>query len=123
MHYYTDAFADIMDFNSRTPRKAYWMFILINVCILIAIVATEAFLGMYPVDGGLGPISGLYQLIVLVPGLAIGARRLHDTGRPGWWLLAGLFPFFGPLLLLYYFIQDSEPETNLFGLNPKADWR
>jgi len=69
--------------------------------------------------GGTGPIQGILQLALLIPGLAVGARRLHDTGRSGWWLLIGLIPLVGWIILLVFFVQDSKP-SNQHGPNPKG---
>jgi uncharacterized membrane protein YhaH (DUF805 family) len=69
--------------------------------------------------GGTGPIQGILQLALLIPTLAVGARRLHDTGRSGWWLLIGLIPIVGWIILLVFFVQDSQP-ANQYGPNPKG---
>ena len=82
--------------------------------ILDAIFSTRS--GMY---GGTGPIQGILQLALLLPSLAVGARRLHDTGRSGWWLLIGLIPLVGWIILLVFFVQDSKP-SNQHGPNPKG---
>lgn len=62
----------------------------------------------------------IYQLLVLVPSLAVGVRRLHDIGKSGWWLLLGFIPLVGPLVLLYFAVQDSQPETNGLRANPQG---
>jgi Protein of unknown function (DUF805) len=69
--------------------------------------------------GGTGPIQGILQLALLVPTLAVGARRLHDTGRSGWWQLSGLIPIVGWIILIVLFVQDSQP-ANQYGPNPKG---
>ena len=61
----------------------------------------------------------ILQLALLVPTLAVGVRRLHDTGRSGWWLLIGLIPIVGWIILLVFFVQDSHP-ANQHGPNPKS---
>ena len=63
--------------------------------------------------------KSILQLALLVPTLAVGARRLHDTGRSGWWLLIGLIPIVGWIILLVFLVQDSHP-ANQHGPNPKA---
>jgi uncharacterized membrane protein YhaH (DUF805 family) len=108
------------DFNGRARRSEYWFFFLFTAIvgvvggILDAIFRTRS--GMY---GGTGPIQGILQLALLIPGLAVGARRLHDTGRSGWWLLIGLIPLVGWIILLVFFVQDSKP-ANQHGPNPKG---
>ena len=102
------------DFNGRARRKEYWMYVLVY-CILFSIVALiESFLGLRSF------LTGIVSLALLVPSLAVGVRRLHDVGKPGWWLLACLVPILGILYLLYLAVQDSQPGTNMWGPNPKA---
>ena len=64
-------------------------------------------------------LSGLFWLAVLVPSIAVGVRRLHDTGRSGWWLLIGFIPLIGAIVLIVFFLFDSQPGTNAYGPNPK----
>ena len=101
------------DFQGRARRQTYWMYVLCN-CV-VAIV-----LGLIGLVIGTKLLSNLYSLAVLVPGLAINARRLHDTGRSGWWQLIALVPVVGFIVLLIFLCQDSKPEANKWGANPKA---
>ncbi len=100
------------DFRGRARRKEYWMFVLFNIIFAIATTIIGALI-KFPYLGT------LYSLAVLVPCIAVGVRRLHDIGKSGWMLLAGLIPIIGGLYLLYLFCQDSEPVTNAWGANPK----
>ncbi len=61
----------------------------------------------------------LYGLAVLIPGIAVGIRRLHDTGKSGWWLLIALVPFVGIIVLIVFFCQDSTPGVNQYGTSEK----
>ncbi|WP_243398301.1 DUF805 domain-containing protein [Deinococcus koreensis] len=76
------------------------------------------------IPSGIGLISlilaVLYALAVFVPSLAVTVRRLHDTGKSGWWYLIGLIPLVGGLVLLVFTVLDSEPGSNRWGPNPKA---
>ena len=65
-------------------------------------------------------ITTLYALAVLIPGLAVSARRLHDTNRSGWWILTGLVPILGWIALLIFYVEDSRPGANQYGPNPKG---
>ena len=67
----------------------------------------------------MGLLGGIYTLAVLIPGLAVSVRRLHDTERSGWWLLIALVPFIGAIVLLVFTVQDSKAGSNKFGENPK----
>jgi uncharacterized membrane protein YhaH (DUF805 family) len=104
------------DFHGRARRSEYWFFILFTAIGGLI----DAILGFRGAPyGSTGPIQGILQLALLVPTLAVGARRLHDTSRSGWWLLIGLVPVVGWIILLVFFVQDSHP-ANQHGPNPKS---
>jgi uncharacterized membrane protein YhaH (DUF805 family) len=105
-------------FHGRARRREYWFFVLFNIIFSVAFSIVDHSLGN-PLAEGTGPLSGLYALAVLLPSLAVSVRRLHDTGRSGWWVLLGLVPLIGWLVLLVFQVQDSEPGTNAYGPNPK----
>ncbi len=113
-------------FSGRARRKEYWMYVLFYFLIAIGIGIVETVLGLGGGrrDGGTfywsGPLTGLYSLALLLPSLAVTVRRLHDTGRTGWWMLIGLIPFLGWLVLLYFMAIEGEPGPNQYGPNPKA---
>jgi uncharacterized membrane protein YhaH (DUF805 family) len=108
------------DFNGRARRSEFWFFILFTAIVGIVGSILDAIFGLRGgAFGGTGPIQGLLELAVLVPTLAAGARRLHDTGRSGWWQLIGLVPVAGWIVLLVFFVQDSQA-ANQHGPSPKA---
>jgi uncharacterized membrane protein YhaH (DUF805 family) len=108
MDYFIGALKKYADFSGRARRKEYWMFILIYMVINVIL----ALLGM-------DIISGIVALALLIPSLSIGARRLHDTGRSGWWQLIYLVPLIGLIVMIVFLVQDSH-DTNDYGVNPKA---
>lgn len=108
------------DFRGRARRREYWMFVLINFIISLVLTLIDYALGWDRNAASLGILSGLYALAVLIPGLALSVRRLHDIGRSGWWLLIGLIPLVGALVLLIFTLLDSEPGPNKWGPNPKG---
>jgi uncharacterized membrane protein YhaH (DUF805 family) len=112
------------EFDGRARRKEYWMFFLVNLIISVLIGFATGFIGgMLGLPNTLVTMIALvYSLAVLLPGLAVGVRRLHDTGRSGWWLLIALIPILGALILLFFSVQDSEPGSNSYGPNPKASF-
>ena len=89
------------------------MFMLFHVLIIFAISFIEGILGSP------GVIGLIYALAVLVPSIAVAIRRLHDTGRSGWWVLLGLVPVLS-IILLIFLVLDSQPNDNEYGPNPKA---
>lgn len=106
------------DFSGRGRRSEYWWFFLFNVLVSIVASIVDSILGT-DFDTGSGLVGGLASLALLLPSLAAGARRLHDTSRSGWWLLIGLVPLVGWIVLIVFFVQDSHGD-NQHGPNPKA---
>ncbi len=114
MNWYIGCWQKYAEFSGRARRKEYWMFCLFNFLAGIVIGIVDTVLGA----GGL--LCGLYNLAVLVPSLAVTARRLHDTDRSGWMMLIALIPLVGAIVLLVFMCLDSKPGDNRFGANPKA---
>jgi uncharacterized membrane protein YhaH (DUF805 family) len=119
MNWYLDVLKKYAVFNGRARRKEYWMFFLFNVIISIVLLIVDGILGTSAVPGTMGLLGAIYLLALLVPGIAVAVRRLHDTGRSGWWILIGLVPFVGGIVLIVFLVQDSTPGENQFGKNPK----
>jgi uncharacterized membrane protein YhaH (DUF805 family) len=71
-------------------------------------------------NGGGGIVGLVWIFATIVPALAVLVRRLHDTGRSAWWLLIGVVPFVGTIVLLVFTVLDSSLEGNKFGIWPKA---
>ena len=94
------------NFNGRARRKEYWMFVLINVLISIALGVIDAVTGIFM-------IQNIYSLAVCVPGIAVGVRRLHDVGKSGWFLLIPIYNF----ILL---VTDTNSGENSYGPSPKG---
>lgn len=113
MEYFTDAFKKFADFSGRATRTQYWMFILIYMIIYFVLALIDAFVLGVPV------LSAILSLAAIIPSLSIAARRLHDIGRTGWWLLISLVPLIGVIVLLVFFVMDSDGD-NEYGANPKA---
>ncbi|MFN3190236.1 MAG: DUF805 domain-containing protein [Aureliella sp.] len=109
-------FQNYANFSGRAARKEYWMFFLFNLIAAAVLMVVDMGLVMFV---GIAGLNLLYTLAVIVPGIAVSIRRLHDTGRSGWWILLGLVPFVG-ILLLVLMCLDSEPGTNEYGDNPKG---
>ena len=114
MNWYLGCWKKFADFSGRARRQEYWMFVLFNFLASLAIGIVDAILGT---NAALG---GLYSLAVLIPSLAVSARRLHDTDRSGWWQLILLIPLIGWIIYLVFVCGDSKPGANRFGANPKG---
>ena len=114
MNWYLGCWKKYAEFSGRARRKELWMFVLFNFLVSVAIGIVDGILGT---NGALG---GLYSLAVLIPSLAVAARRLHDTDRSGWWQLIALVPLIGFIILLVFLCGDSKSGANRFGANPKG---
>lgn len=71
------------------------------------------------IAGGPGILGTLYSFAILIPAIAVSIRRLHDTGRSGWWFLICFIPLIGTIVLFVFMVLDSEPGENQYGPNPK----
>ena len=120
MEWYLKVLRQYADFNGRARRKEYWMFFLFNMIIVAILSLIDRFTGTYSLEWGSGLLSGIYSIAVLIPGLAVAARRLHDVGKSGWMLLIAFIPIIGAIWLLVLFVTDSDPGSNKYGPNPKA---
>jgi uncharacterized membrane protein YhaH (DUF805 family) len=120
MEWFQLAWKRYADYSGRSRRKEYWMFSLINCLIVFALEIAAFALTKF----GVGfifflALVGIYALASVVPSMSLSVRRLHDTGRSGWWLLIGLVPLFGGIVLFVFTVLDSEPGPNLYGPDPK----
>ena len=118
MNWYLDAWKNYINFQGRARRKAYWIFILFNLIALVILGLIESAIGLSG-QNGYGILTGLYTLAMILPLIALAVRRLHDTGRSGWWILIGLVPLVGPIVLIVFYVTDSQPGSNQYGPNPK----
>jgi len=121
MFWYLEAMKKYAVFGGRARRREYWLFFLFSTVILLAIATAAILAGLDAETGiGQGGFAVLYCLTVGIPGLSVSVRRLHDTDRSGWWLWIAFIPLIGEIILLVFFVQDSQPGTNRYGPNPKA---
>lgn len=104
----SSCFRQYVGFSGRAPRSEFWYFQLF--AILLGIGAS--------IVDPTGVIGGLISLVLLLPGLAVSARRLHDTNRSGWWLLIALIPLVGIIILIVWWASRGEPHANRFGPPP-----
>ncbi len=115
MHWYFEVLQKYTQFTGRARRSEYWYFVLGNVVVGFVLSIVDAMIRKLT---GMGPLGLIYGLAVLVPGIAVSIRRLHDTDRSGWWLLLGLVPLVG-LVLIVFLVEDGKDSTNRYGQNPK----
>ena len=120
MNWFITALKKYAVFSGRSRRSEYWYFILFYLIIYIALSFIDGVTGTFDAKSGIGLLTAIFSLALLIPSLAVSVRRLHDTDRSGWWLLIGLVPLIGAIVLIVFFVQDSGAGTNRFGPNPKA---
>ena len=121
MNWFLMALKNYVGFSGRSRRSEYWYFTLFYLVIAIVLSVLDGIVFGGSVDGkGTPVLSGLFMLAMLLPSIAVGIRRLHDTDRSGWWLLIGMIPLLGAIVLIVFFVQDSKPGDNRFGPNPKG---
>ena len=107
-----DGFDHYVKFDGRASRPAYWWRFLFAVLVAVASNIIDAALSSF------GIVSGITGLALLLPGLSVSIRRLHDTNRSGWWILIGLIPLIGFIVLIVFYVQPSDEGENRFGPPP-----
>jgi uncharacterized membrane protein YhaH (DUF805 family) len=113
MNWYVQVLKKYAVFGGRARRMEYWYFVLFNFIIAVVLGLIDQLVGTN------GVLGSLYALAVLLPSIGVSIRRLHDTGRSGWWLFIGLIPLIGAIILIIFMVGDSQPETNQYGPSPK----
>lgn len=114
------------DFQGRARRMEYWMFALGEIIFFCVLAALIGITGGYD-ESGANPLSMVFWLIygvgalaLIIPGLAVSVRRLHDTNRSGWWIFISLVPLIGGIWYLVLTVLDGTPGPNRFGPDPKG---
>jgi uncharacterized membrane protein YhaH (DUF805 family) len=124
------------EFTGRSSRREFWLFLLFIVVAMFVLGLLDAALGLggsvdrsvtrwdygfsaqYGQHGGL--LTGLFALAMIIPFFAVSVRRLHDSNHSGWWLLMGLMPLVGVIVLFVFYVQPSQSGENRFGPTPLA---
>lgn len=123
MKWYLKVLKDFGNFRGRARRSEYWYFVLFNIIFAIVAMVLDNVLGTtFKIEGTTIPygyIYLLYALVVIIPGLAVAVRRLHDVGKSGWFFLIVLIPLIGSIWLLVLFLTEGKPGDNKWGPNPK----
>ena len=112
------------NFKGRSRRSEYWfislfLFLTNLAAAVIDLALMDGDVDRFIANGGGGIVGLIWILATLVPALAVLIRRLHDTGRSGWWALIGLVPLVGAIVLLVFTVEDSHAGENNYGPSPK----
>jgi uncharacterized membrane protein YhaH (DUF805 family) len=117
--WYLEALKKYAVFSGRARRTEFWYFVLFNIIVTIVLSVIDRLIGTFSGASNLGILSGIYSLAVLIPTLAVAVRRLHDIDRTGWWILIGLIPLIGTIVLLVFYLTPGTPGSNRYGPDPK----
>jgi len=117
--------ANYTNFKGRARRSEYWFVQLFLVIVNLAAAVIDFALmngdvERFVANGGGGIVGLILILATIIPAIAVLIRRLHDTGRSGWWALIGLIPLAGAIVLLVFTVEDSNPTENKYGTSPKS---
>jgi uncharacterized membrane protein YhaH (DUF805 family) len=109
-------FKKYFDFKGRSSRSEYWCAYLFILLVAAGLGFVEGMLGFSaPTDVSI--LASIWQLVILVPSIAIVARRLHDTNKSGWWQLI-IFTIIGIIPLIYWMCKGGDEGGNTYGSNP-----
>jgi uncharacterized membrane protein YhaH (DUF805 family) len=108
------------NFNGRARRKEYWMFTLFSSIISIVLFVLMSIFSDSMLVIIFSILSILYSLVILIPSLAVIARRLHDTNHSGWFYFIALIPLVGPIIMLITLCKEGTRGDNQYGADPKA---
>lgn len=121
MNSYLDTFKNkYADYRGRARRKEYWMFMAFHFTIIFFLSFLLGFMEEFGFEFIPSFLLGIYLLLSFIPAMAISIRRLHDTGKSGWYYLLSVIPYIGWVVVLIFTVQDSEPMQNKWGPNPKG---
>ncbi|HEX6195588.1 MAG TPA: DUF805 domain-containing protein [Jiangellaceae bacterium] len=115
MEWYLTVLKKYVIFEGRARRQEFWMFTLVNIIILAALAIL-----MQAVGNIFTVLYVLYALAVFLPSLAVTVRRLHDTGRSGFWVFISLIPLVGSIILIVFLAIAGDQGDNAYGPDPKA---
>lgn len=101
------------NFKDRSSRSEYWWWFLFAILVSVVAAVIDAIIGIQLIQFIVG-------LALFIPGLAVGVRRFHDIGKSGWFILLGLIPILGFFILIYFFVQPTQPVPNEWGTGPLA---
>jgi len=117
---YFETFKKIFDFNGRSSRTEYFVFLFGSVLFGLPLVFIDVVSELYSPVYGVGPLTGLFILATVIPSLSVFIRRLHDGGFSGWWFFIGFVPFVGPIVQLILILWEGTDGPNKYGVDPRA---
>ncbi len=110
MKHYINAFSRYFEMGGRTTRREYWMFYLFHVIVLALCLLLDVYVGQ---NNGFPLFYTAYILFAFIPNITVAVRRMHDSGRSGWWVIV-------PVVNLVFLCWDSQLGSNEYGIDPAA---
>ena len=120
MNWFITALKKYATFSGRSQRSEFWYFVLFYLIICAVLSVVDGIFGTFNMKTGVGFITSIFSLAMLLPAISVTVRRLHDIGHSGWLSLISFIPLVGAIVLIAFLAQDSEAGQNRFGENLKA---
>ena len=117
---FISVFSNWNNFSGRACRSEFWYFCLSVFLIAFILTIFEVLVGIYSIETGYGPLTLFFQIIIIIPSIALTSRRLQDRGISGWWQLSQLTIVAIPVLFIIYMLPAKDDE-NQWGRNPLLD--
>ncbi len=117
---FISVFKNWLDFSGRACRSEFWYFQLSVILISLILGIAETIGGAPGEEFGYGPLSTLFQIIIIIPSISVTSRRLQDRGVSGWWQLSYL-TIIGILVILVLTMLPAKDDENKWGRNPLLD--
>lgn len=112
-----EALTKYAEFSGRSCRKEYWLFMLMLIIVSMVLALIDITIDTFNEEIGMGVLSGIFILITIIPYFAVSVRRLHDTDRSGWWMLAAVIPIIGLIVLVFMCLKGTDG-SNQYGSDP-----
>ena len=106
-------FKNYVKFEGRSTRAEYWWWFLFVTIVVVGLNVVDGIIG------AAGILGGIFQLLVFLPGIALGARRLHDIDKSGWWQLLWIAVLIGWVILIIWYVKQGDNGPNSHGMDPR----
>jgi uncharacterized membrane protein YhaH (DUF805 family) len=117
----TTCFKKYVTFSGRAPRSEYWYWTLFYVIMTLPFeIASRPVEDVSNIAFAIDVAYALVAIMLILPSISVGVRRLHDIDRSGWWVLIGLIPLIGWIIFFVWSVTKGTPGDNRFGPNPLA---
>ena len=117
---FISVFTNWSNFSGRACRSEYWYFYLSVILITFILGFVEGYIGIFNEEIGYGPLTALFQIIIIIPSISVVSRRLQDRGISGWWQLS-YFTIIGIFVIIILLMLPAKEDENKWGRNPLLD--